>query len=54
MRRGGGLMVFLGGSDRRLWQNADLRLFLGMRSASSRANEVQVGYTSFRQDHPIS
>jgi len=53
VRRGGGLMVFLGGSDRRLWQNADLRLFLGMRSASSRANEVQVGYTSFRQDHPI-
>ncbi|MDH3197570.1 MAG: BatA domain-containing protein [Candidatus Krumholzibacteria bacterium] len=53
VRRGGGLMVFLGGSDRRLWQSHDFRTFLGMRSAAMRASDVQVGYTSFRQDHPV-
>jgi len=53
VRRGGGLMVFLGGSDRRLWQNRNFRDFLGMKAAVERTNQVQVGYTSFQQDHPV-
>jgi len=53
VRRGGGVMVFLGGSDRRLWQERRVRQWLGFKSATDRANEVQVGYTSFQQDHPI-
>jgi hypothetical protein len=53
VRRGGGLMVFLGGSDRSLWESRDLRAFLGMHGAAERTNEGQSGYTSFQQDHPI-
>ena len=53
VRRGGGLMVFLGGSDRALWQDRRFRDFVGFKSAVERNNEVKVGYTSFQQDHPI-
>jgi hypothetical protein len=53
VRRGGGLVVFLGGSNRALWQSRDFRSFLGMTGATMRNNAVQVGYTSFQQDHPV-
>jgi hypothetical protein len=53
VRGGGGLVVFLGGSDRALWQNRAFRSFLGMTGATERSNAVQVGYTSFQQDHPV-
>jgi len=53
VRRGGGLMVFLGGSDRRLWQERQVRSFLGLKSATERASNVLTGYTSFQQDHPV-
>jgi hypothetical protein len=51
--RGGGLMVFLGEGDRSLWQSREFQEFLGMHGAVERTGEVKVGYTSFRQDHPI-
>ena len=53
VRRGGGLMVFLGGADRRLWQERQVRSFLGLKSATERATNVLTGYTSFQQDHPV-
>jgi hypothetical protein len=53
VRRGGGLMVFLGGSNRALWDSRDFRAFIGMTGATERRNASQVGYTSFQQDHPV-
>lgn len=53
VRRGGGLMVFLGGSNRALWDSRAFRSFVGMTGATERRNAVQVGYTSFQQDHPV-
>jgi hypothetical protein len=53
VRRGGGLMVFLGNGDRRLLQDERFRQFVGMRAANERINQSKTGYTSFRKDHPV-
>jgi hypothetical protein len=53
VRRGGGLLVFLGNGDRRLLQDERFRDFVGMRAATERTNQSKTGYTSFQQDHPV-
>lgn len=53
VRGGGGLMVFLGGSNRALWENRSFRSFIGMSGATERRNASESGYTSFQQDHPV-
>jgi hypothetical protein len=53
VHRGGALMVFLGNSDRRLWQDKRFRDFVGMRAATMRTNQSKAGYASFQQDHPV-
>jgi hypothetical protein len=53
VKRGGGLMVFLGNGDRRLLQDERFREFVGMRAATERTNQSKTGYTSFQQDHPV-
>ena len=53
VHRGGGLVVYLGNSDRRLWDSRDFRAFLGVKAAVEKDNEVQKGYTSFQHDHPV-
>jgi hypothetical protein len=53
VRRGGGLMIFLGNGDRRLLQDERFGEFVGMRAAAERTNQSKTGYTSFQQDHPV-
>lgn len=53
VRRGGGLIVFLGGSDRRLYQDREFCAFIGMRGAAETESSPQTGYTSFEKDHPV-
>jgi len=53
VRRGGGLMIFLGNGDRRLMQDERFREFVGMKAATDRTNQAKTGYTSFQQDHPV-
>jgi hypothetical protein len=53
VRRGGGLMVFLGGSNRALWQSGAFRSFIGITGATERRNTVESGYTSLQRDHPV-
>jgi hypothetical protein len=53
VRRGGGLVVFLGNGDRRLLQDERFRELVGMRAATERRNQTRTGYTSFQQDHPV-
>ena len=53
VKRGGSLMIFLGESDRRLWNNRRFRQFVGMRAADRKTNQLREGYTSFRRDHPV-
>jgi hypothetical protein len=53
VKRGGGLMVFLGNGDRRLLQDERFREFIGIRAATERKNQSKTGYTSFQQSHPM-
>jgi hypothetical protein len=53
VRAGGGLMVFLGGSNRALWQDRGFRSFIGITGATERRNASESGYTSFQEDHPV-
>lgn len=53
VRRGGGLMIFLGNGDRQLMQDERFQEFVGMRAATERTNQTKTGYTSFQQDHPV-
>lgn len=53
VKRGGGLMIFLGNGDRRLLQDKRFCELVGMRAATERTNQSKTGYTSFRQDHPV-
>lgn len=53
VNRGGGLVVFLGNSERQLFDSREFREFLGLKAASERRGDVQSGYTSFQQDHPV-
>jgi hypothetical protein len=51
--RGGALMVFLGNSDRRLWQDSRFLELVGMRAATERTHQSRTGYTSFQKGHPV-
>jgi len=53
VRRGGGLMIFLGNGDRRLLQDERFGRLVGMRAATERSNQSKMGYTSFQQSHPV-
>jgi hypothetical protein len=53
VRRGGGLIVFLGNGDRRLLQDERFNRFVGMKAASERTNQSKTGYTSFQKSHPV-
>jgi len=53
VRRGGGLMVFLGGANHAMLQRRSVRAFLGIGGSAEIVDGAQSGYTSFREDHPV-
>jgi len=53
VRRGGGLLVFLGGADRATLDDATFRALTGMRSATEKAGQPQPAFTSFEKQHPV-
>ena len=53
VRRGGGLLVFLGGASRTVIEDAAFRALLGMRGATDASAQPQAAFTSFEKDHPV-
>lgn len=50
---GGGLIVFLGGSDRAVWNSRRFMKLLGVSSVAEKPTGIYAAYESFQQDHPI-
>ena len=53
VRRGGGLLVFLGRADRALLDDAAFRALTGMRGAAEKSGETRAAFTSFEKEHPV-
>ena len=53
VRRGGGLLVFLGGANRSVVDDPAFRALLGMRGAADKAVTSQAAFTSFEKQHPV-
>jgi hypothetical protein len=53
VRRGGGLLVFLGGADRALFDDTAFRALTGIRGAAEKAGETRSAFTSFEKEHPV-
>jgi hypothetical protein len=53
VRRGGGLLVFLGNADRALFDDVAFRSLVGVRGASDKSGEARVAFTSFEKSHPV-
>jgi hypothetical protein len=53
VRRGGGLLVFLGGASRELLGDASFRALLGMRGATDAVGAPRPAFTSFEKEHPV-
>jgi hypothetical protein len=53
VRRGGGLLVFLGGAERALYDDAAFRALIGIRGAAEKAGETRTAFTSFEKGHPV-
>lgn len=53
VRRGGGLLVFLGGANRNVLDDATFRVLAGMRGASEEEGQPQAAFTSFEKEHPV-
>jgi len=53
VRRGGGLMVFLGNADPAVLNNAAFRALVGIRGAAEKSADSRVAFTSFEKAHPV-
>ncbi len=53
VRRGGGLLVFLGGGDRAVMDEPAFRALVGIRGAAERDGQPQPAFTSFEKQHPV-
>jgi hypothetical protein len=53
VRRGGGLLVFLGGADPGLWNDPTFRALVGIRGATEKTSESRSAFTSFEKAHPV-
>ena len=53
VRRGGGLLVFLGGASREVLDDTAVRALLGMRGATDAEGQPQAAFTSFEKEHPV-
>jgi hypothetical protein len=53
VRRGGGLLVFLGGASRDVLDDTAFRALVGMRGATDESRQPQAAFTSFEKEHPV-
>jgi hypothetical protein len=53
VRRGGGLLVFLGGASRGMLDDTTFRALVGMRGATDQSGQPQAAFTSFEKEHPV-
>ncbi len=53
VRRGGGLMVFLGNADPAVLNNAAFRELVGIRGAAEKSADSRAAFTSFEKAHPV-
>ncbi len=53
VRRGGGLMVFLGNADPAILNEAAFRALVGIRGGVEKGSESRAAFTSFEKGHPI-
>jgi hypothetical protein len=53
VRRGGGLLVFLGNADAALLNDAAFRTLAGFRSGAEKSGEARAAFTSFEKGHPV-
>ncbi|HET6349765.1 MAG TPA: BatA domain-containing protein [Candidatus Krumholzibacteria bacterium] len=53
VRRGGGLMVFLGGASRMVLDDPMFRALTGIRGATEKEEQPQSAFTSFEKQHPV-
>jgi len=53
VRRGGGLLVFLGEAPREVIEDAGFRALIGMRGATTKSDDTRAAFTSFEGEHPI-
>ena len=53
VRRGGGLMVFLGNADPAILNEAAFRALVGIRGGAEKGSESRAAFTSFEKGHPI-
>lgn len=53
VRRGGGLLVFLGGANRAVLDDPAFRALVGIRGAAEKNEQPQPAFTSFEKQHPV-
>lgn len=53
VRRGGGLMVFLGNADRAVLDDPAFRALVGIRGVVEKDGQPQSAFTSFEKQHPV-
>jgi hypothetical protein len=53
VRRGGGLLVFLGNADRSVLDDPTFRALVGIRGAADKEGQPQAAFTSFEKQHPV-
>ena len=53
VRRGGGLLVFLGNADRTVVDEPSFRALVGIRGAAAKEGQPEAAFTSFEKQHPV-
>jgi len=53
VRRGGGLLVFLGGADRTVADEPSFRALVGIRGVADKEGQPEAAFTSFEKQHPV-
>lgn len=53
VRRGGGLLVFLGNADAAILNDAAFRALVGIRGGAEKTGESRAAFTSFEKGHPV-
>jgi Aerotolerance regulator N-terminal/von Willebrand factor type A domain len=53
VRRGGGLLVFLGNADAAILNDAAFRALAGFRGGTEKSGEARAAFTSFEKGHPV-
>lgn len=53
VRRGGGLLVFLGNAGHEVLEDAGFRALVGIRGAAEKTGETRAAFTSFEKSHAV-